>query len=751
MNNKLWTLMLLAAPSVMGQMSDSQVNQRVENLLRRLNTAEKVGQLSQYFFVIPGPVTPEERARKGEAGSFLFVTDPAVANRLQHLAVDESRMHIPILFGFDVIHGFHTIFPVPLALAASWDPIIVARVQAIAAKEASAAGTRWAFTPMVDIARDPRWGRIVEGAGEDPFLGARMAKAQVRGLQGPYIGSPDHVLACVKHFAGYGAADGGRDYDSAYISEEQLRNVYLPPFRAAIDAGAGSLMSAYQDLNDVPATGNRFLLQEILRKEWGFKGFVVSDAFAVRDLTTHGFARDGEDAAFRAFTAGVNMDMGAGVYQDNLAKLVSSGRISESALDAAVRPLLAAKIRLGLFEHPYVDVVHTREVYATPEHRQLARAAAARVAVLLKNDNQVLPLKKSIGSLAVIGTLADSRRDIEGPWSLASTGEQAVTVLQGIRNKLGSGVRVEYARGGDMSRVYPSFFDAIFGAPKVTPLTGAQLDDEITKARDLAGNSDVALLVLGEQQNMSGEAASRTSLALPGKQQKLLEAVVATGKPVVVVLVNGRPLDISWASEHVAAILEVWYPGTEGGNAIADLLFGDANPGGKLPVTWPRNEGQVPIYYAHNLTHQPDSAPGFTSRYWDIPSTPLYPFGYGLSYSKFAFSNLKMAKSTILAGETLYASVDVENTSDREGTEVAQLYIHQQSGSASRPVRELKDFERVTLAAHEKKTVHFSLSKDELSFWSPDEKKWVEEPETFDLWAGPDSTASLHATFRVTP
>jgi beta-glucosidase len=731
------------------QYTDQQVDKRVNALLGRMTLEEKIGQLTQIFYMIPDGVKPEERIRKGQVGSFLFVTDPAVVNRLQHVAMEESRLRIPLLIGFDVVHGFHTIFPVPLAMAATWDPILVTRAQAAAAREADAAGTKWAFAPMVDIARDPRWGRIVEGAGEDPFLGSVMAKAQVRGFQGPYLGSPGHVLACVKHFAGYGAAEGGRDYDSVYLSESSLRNVYLPPFRAAVDAGVGCVMSAYMDLNDVPATGNRFLLRDILRQEWGFQGFVVSDAFSISDLVTHGFASDPADATWRAFSAGVDMDMGSNTYLQNLPRLVETGRVSRDAVDKAVRLLLAAKVRLGLFEHPYIDESQTKVVFADRASRTLARTAAARSAVLLRNENHLLPLSKTVASVAVIGPLANSQSDIEGPWSLAGDRAHAVTVLDGIRNKLGAAAKVEYARGGELRRVFPSFFDALFPAPKETPLTPAQAAGEISDAVSLAAASDVAVLVLGETQKMSGEGASVSSLDLPGRQQELLKAVVNTGKPVVLVLITGRPLDISWAAEHVPAILEAWFPGTEGGNAIADLLFGDENPGGKLPVTWPRSTGQVPIYYAHNLTHQPDTGKGFTSRYWDLPSSPLYPFGYGLSYTDFSFSNLKLAQTEVFPGQTLYVSVDVQNTGSRTGSEVAQLYIHQRSGSTSRPVRLLKDFERVTLTPGEKKTVHFSLGKDELSFWSSAENKWVEEKATFDLWTGADSNAPLHAEFSV--
>jgi beta-glucosidase len=663
-------------------------------------------------------------------------------------------LKIPLLFGFDVIHGFRTIFPTPLAMAASWDMQLIEQAHAVGAREASAVGIRWTFAPMVDIARDARWGRIVEGAGEDPYLGSAVARAQVRGFQGPGVGSPGRLLACVKHFAGYGAADGGRDYDSTYIPDVLMHNVYLPPFKAALDAGAGTVMAAYQDLNDVPATGNRYLLTDVLRTEWAFDGFVVSDAFSVKDLTTHGFARDAEDAAYRALTAGTNMDMGSETYLAHLPKLVASGRIQVSEIDAAVRPILAAKVRLGLFENPYVDESRVASLTGTAEHRRLARVAAQRSAVLLRNEGGRLPLDKNdsaISSIAVVGPLGDTKRDMLGPWSLAGRPEEAVSILEGIRAKTRPGVRVEHARGGEIRRVYPSIFDMLVPGPKPTPLTPEQNAAELRAAVDLAKRSDLTVLVLGEAENMAGEVASRSTIELPGMQQRLLEEVVATGKPVVLVLVTGRPVDISWAAGRVPAILEVWHAGSEAGNGVADLLFGDATPGGKLPVTWPRATGQVPIYYAHNLTQKPETAPNFDSRYLDIPSTPLYPFGHGLSYTTFEISSLRVARPEVRLGESLEVTADVKNTGSRAGDEVVQLYVHQKSGSASRPVRELKGFERISLAPGESRTVRFTLGKDELSFWSPVAKRWVQEAEAFDVWVGSSSAAPLHATFRVVP
>jgi beta-glucosidase len=715
-----------------------------------MSAEEKIGQLSQVFFFGPSK-SIDERIRKGELGSILFTTDPAQINRLQRIAVDESPHHIPLIFGFDVIHGLRTIFPVPIAMAASWDPSVEENAQRIAAGESRAVGVEWTFAPMVDIARDARWGRIVEGAGEDPFLGSAMARAQVRGFQGDHRGEADHLVACVKHFAGYGAAEGGRDYDASNLSDSQMWNVYLPPFHAAVSAGVGTVMSAYMDLNDIPATANRWLLQDVLREAWGFRGFVVSDADAVKSLKVHGYARDLTDAALRAFSAGVNMEMAVGnsAYSTGLMDAVHAGQISGNALDEAVRPILETKLSLGLFEHPYVDESRVESVTRDPAHLEAARLAAERSAVLLRNDGGLLPLKpESYQHIAVIGPFADSRVDLLGPWSLAANPEDAVTLAAGIRSKLGPGVAVEAVPGIQLAREFPSPFDMLIKEPKQPKWSDARSKEEFAKAIDAARNSDLVLVALGELQSMSGEAASVSSLELPGNQEELLEAAVATGKPVVLVLVNGRPLDIRWGLDHVPAVLEAWFPGTEGGPAIANLLFGGANPGGKLPFTWPRDAGQEPLYYSHNLTHAPANQ---GKRYWNEASTPLLPFGFGLSYAKFSISNLKIDKPEIKKGETVKVSADVENLSDVAGDEVPQLYIHQQSGSASRPVRELKGFERVSLKPHEKKTVQFSLGKDELSYWVSSTRNWVLDAAVFDVWVGEDSTASLHTTFSVAP
>src|SRR5580658_7933505 len=756
MIGKPWLLSILLLIAATGRnfaqsppRSDAEVQQAVDSLLQKMTTEEKIGQLSQ-LFVFDAGETVEKSVAMGEVGSLLFITDPAAINRLQHLAVEKSRLHIPLIFGFDVIHGFRTIFPVPIAMAASWDPSLEMQGQATAAKEAHAVGINWAFAPMLDIARDPRWGRMVEGAGEDPYLGSAMAAAQVRGFQGEYIGAPDHVLACMKHFAGYGAAIGGRDYDEAYLPETLLQNVYLKPFHAAVKAGIGSAMSAYLDLNDVPATGNRWLLHDVLREDWKFQGFVVSDANSVRSLQNHGYAKDVNEAALYGFNAGVDMEMAIGstAFSHGLKPALEQKQITEQQVDDAVRPILEMKIRLGLFEHPYVDEARAKQVLASPEHRIASRQAAERTAVLLRNEGSLLPLKKDgYKKIAVIGPLADSQVDTLGSWAFQSDLPETVTVFAGVKNVLGSRAEVNCAQGIHVQRKFPSFFDQIMHIPPEISWTDAQSKDQFSKAIRLASSSDLVLLILGEQQKMSGEAASRDSLDLPGDEERLLEAVAATGKPVVLVLFNGRPLDIKWASAHIPAILDVWYPGTQGGNAVANLLFGDAVPGGKLPFTWPRDAGQIPIYYAHNTTQAPENQ---GKRYWDEESTPLYPFGYGLSYSKFAFSNLKLSRSEIKPGETIDVTVDLENTGASSADEVAQLYIHQKYGSTSRPVRELKGFERVTLAAHEKKTVHFPLGNDELTYWSTATKSWVEEPSNFDVWVGADSAAQLHANFAIT-
>jgi beta-glucosidase len=737
---------------------------QVEELIAQMTPAEKAGQLTQYFhFGLPAgaetepalgldvdrrPRMVESVLSEGGAGSLLFVTDPAEINRLQRLAVEGHRLGIPLLFGFDVVHGLRTILPVPIAMAASWDPGLIERAQSVAAREARAVGIHWAFAPMVDIARDPRWGRIVEGAGEDPYLGAAVAVAQVRGFQGREPGAPGRIIAGPKHLAGYGAALGGRDYDEVSLSDSDLWNVYLPPFRAAVEAGAGNVMTAYMSLNGIPATGNRWLLTDVLRNAWGFEGFVVSDANAVRNLVTHGFAADPSDAAARAIGAGVDMEMAmVDPAYEHLPEALESGATTQQAVDASVRRVLEAKIRMGLFETPYVEEDHAREVLTDPEHREVARVAAERAAVLLRNEGGLLPLDgDSLGSIAVIGPLADSKRDTLGPWVFDHDLDETVTVLEGIRARAGEGVRVAHARGVRVvQRVFPSMFD-MFGGNAPDDPEGFDEEAEFQRAVDLARGAEVAVVVVGEWQNMIGEAASRSSLELPGRQLELVQAVAGTGTPVVLLVMNGRPLDLRWAVAHVPAILDIWYPGTRGGAAVANLLFGDVSPGGKLPFTWPRTVGQVPMVYAHTRSHEPENQP---RRYWDESSTPLFPFGHGLSYGRFEYADLAVDQPAIVTSGTVTVSVEVTNTADREADEVVQLYLHQRHGAASRPVRELKGFRRITLAAGESRTVQFRVGPKERRYWNAAVRGWVTDSSAFDVWVGADSTAPLATVFEV--
>ncbi len=741
-------LLLAFAQSITARAQQGDpATQFADRLLAQMTLAEKVEQMEQVAAQpdVTPPAKAEELARNG-VGSFLFLTDPVRMNQLQRIAVTQSRLHIPLLFGYDVIHGFRTIGPIPLAMASSWDPALVEQTQSMAAREARAAGVQWAFAPMVDIARDARWGRIMESAGEDPYLGEQMAAAQVRGFQGPSVGAPDHILASVKHFAGYGAAEGGRDYDSSDISDELLYNVYLRPFHAAANAGAATFMSAYMDLNGVPATGNRWLLHDVLREDWGFKGFVVSDWDAVRSLTAHGFSSGPTDAAVRAATAGVNMEMTSSLYRETLPEAVKSGRISESKIDDLVRPILEMKYRLGLFTYPYADLDKFHRETLAPAQREAVRKAAEQTAVLLKNEGHTLPLSKGVHSIALLGPLADSKLDTLGSWAIHGDRRDTVTIAEGLREAFPN-ARLDVATGVEISRGSATIFDSQVApdAPRLT--TDDARHAEFDRAVALARAADVAVLVLGEAQTMSGENASRGSLTLPGEQERLLEAVTALGKPTVLILMTGRPLDITWAAEHVKAILNVWYPGTEGGHAVARLLLGEANPSGHLPVTWPRSVGQEPMFYNHMI---PQNSDNVAHRYWDITSSPLYPFGYGLSYADFEFSGLTSSSTEVGLDGTVQISVQLKNKSNVAGTQVVQLYTHQRAGSTSRPVRELKAFRKITLAGGETRTVQIALPAEELSYWASALHRRVLEPGMFDVWVGGDSDASLHTTFELT-
>ena len=719
----------------------------VNDLMARMTLQEKIMQMEQTAGqpMYTPPAKAEALARAG-VGSFLFFTDPVRINQLQKVAVTESRLHIPLIFGYDVIHGFRTIAPIPLAMASSWDPALVTRTQAMAAREARAAGVDWAFAPMVDIVRDARWGRIMESAGEDPYLGEQMAAAQVRGFQGDHIGAPDHILASVKHFAGYGAAEGGRDYDDSDISNELLENVYLRPYHAGIAAGSATIMTAYMNLNGVPASGNTWLLQDVLRQRWGFQGFVVSDWEAVKDLTTHGFAADGADAALRAAKAGVNMEMTSDEYAQHLAADVKSGALPVSTIDGLVRPILEMKYRLGLFTAPYADMAKFKTETLSAANRTAVREAAEQTAVLLKNDGGTLPLHTDVRSVALIGPLADSKLDTMGSWAIHGNRADTVTIAEGLREMLPH-TKLDVTTGVEIERGSPTIFDEQVVPEKPRLLTQEAKDAEFRHAVDLARNADVTVMVLGEAQTMNGENASRGTLTLPGEQERLLQAVSALGKPVVLVLMTGRPLDITWAQAHVPAILNVWYPGTEGGHAVADLLFGKANPGGHLTVSWPRSVGQEPLFYNHGIPQNPQNA---DHRYWDILSSPLYPFGFGLSYSKFEITSLHLDNAQLASGGTLHATVTLRNTSAVAGSDVVQLYTHQRAGSTSRPVRELKAFRKVVLEPGETQNVTLELPASELVYWSASLHHRVLEPGTFDVWVGDNSTATLHETFNVT-
>jgi len=630
---------------------------------------EKLGQLTQVV---------EDQLPNPLAGSILNSGGAAHINELQR------GRKIPLLAGYDVIHGYRTIFPIPLAIASSWDPSMAELSARVAAREARAAGIRWTFAPMVDIARDPRWGRVAEGAGEDPFLGSAMAAAYVRGFQ-----SEPGFLACAKHYAAYGAAEGGRDYDRADISEATLREVYLPPFQAAVDAGVASLMAAFESLNGTPANANRHLLTEILREEWKFSGFVVSDWDAIAELMNHGVALSKEEAARKAIVAGVDMDMWDNTYA-TLAEAVRGGRLPVAVIDRAVRRVLRAKLRAGLFDHSLED-----ERAAPPMDRDAARRVARESIVLLRNQDHLLPLPKSGRRVAVVGPLANSKEDMLGPWSALGRAEECVSVLEGIRAVIGEPVPAEQA--------------------------------------------EVIVAVFGETRHMSGEAASRTSLDLPGDQEAELQSLVATGKPVVLVLLSGRPLSITWAAQHVPAIVEAWFPGSEGGHAIADVLFGDVNPSAKLPVTVPRTVGQVPIYYAHLPTGRPPNPDDkYTSKYLDVPIGPLYPFGFGLSYTKFEYSDLRV--------DGLKFSATVRNAGDRAGEEIVQMYIRDPVASLSRPVKELKGFQRIALKPGEARRVEFTIRRRDLRFWSG--KGWTVEPGEYKVWIGPSSDEGLEGKFQ---
>ncbi|MCL5020912.1 MAG: glycoside hydrolase family 3 C-terminal domain-containing protein [Bacteroidetes bacterium] len=699
------------------------IARRVEDLLSQMTLQEKIGQMCQFDVSTPAK---ENLVKQGMVGSFLNVTSPSLNDSLQETAVEKSRLGIPLLFGLDVIHGYSTIFPIPLAEASSWDPNLIRECDSVAAEEAHSQGIRWTFSPMINIARDPRWGRIAEGAGEDTYLTMVMAQAQVKGYQGPELSPSSLLLACAKHYVAYGAAEGGRDYNTTDVNERTLRDVYLPAFKAAIEAGAGTVMSAFNDLNGIPASADRFTIEGILKHEWGFKGFVVSDWQSISELIDQGVACDSSEAARKAVTAGVDMDM-MGPYHDYLATLVRDGKIPMRLINDAVRRILTIKFKLGLFEHPYMNIRKAKSSLMLPQYLALARKAARESIVLLKNQGEVLPLKKNVNSIAVIGPLANSKEDMLGCWHTEGEPGPVVTLLDGIKSKVSPSTKIIYAEGCGVNDTSTAGF---------------------AQALQIGKEADVIVLAVGERWYMTGEAESRAHIRLPGVQKRLVKELAHLGKPVVEILMNGRPLSIDWSAKHVPAILETWFLGTEAGNGIADVLFGDYNPSGKLTVTFPRTVGQVPIYYNHMNTGRPPSLTNhYTSKYIDIPWTPLFPFGYGLSYTRFRYSHLKVAADPKVTDQFI-VSVDVTNAGGRSGTEVAQMYYRQPCASVTRPVEQLAGFKRLRLKPGETRTARFTLTPYEYSFVNIDMKRVVESGP-LDIMVGGSSVDTISTTVRI--
>jgi beta-glucosidase len=714
------------------QGSANPYSKKIEILLKQLTLEEKIGQLS--LFVAERDETGSgltghfrDMVRKGNVGAVLNTHTVDNVLEIQRIAVEESRMKIPLLFGLDVIHGYRTIFPIPLGQAATWNPEAIRQAERIAATEATAEGINWTFAPMVDIARDPRWGRVAEGAGEDTWLACKIAEARVRGFQGDDLAADNTLLACAKHFAAYGAAMAGRDYNTVDMSELSLYEWYLPPYKACVDAGAGSVMTSFNEINGRPSTSNPWLLTDILRKQWGFTGFIVTDWTSLNELVPHGVAADVNDAVRLALNAGVDMDMQGGAYLENLGILLKEGRISIRQIDDAVRYVLEAKFRLGLFDDPYRYCNREREQkeIMTREHLAFARKMAAESCVLLKNDHSTLPVPGNIRTLAVIGPLGDARDDMLGCWAAEGDPGKCVTLLEGIRVRTGDRIEVFYARGCNTND---------------TDTTG------FNEASLLAEKSDFVILALGENEWMSGEASSRAGIDLPGVQNELAERIIRTGRPVAVVLFSGRPLAITKLDSLAPAILEAWFGGTEAGNGIADVLFGDYNPSGRLTMTFPRNLGQVPVYYNSKNTGRPyDPArpdEKYVSRYLDSPNDPLYPFGFGLSFTTFSYAGLDVKVN----GTIVSVTVSVTNTGSRDGEEVVQLYIRDKVGSITRPVKELKGFQKVMIRAGETRTLVFSLTADDLAFYHPDLTKYW-EPGEFIAYVGGSSAATLSASF----
>lgn len=731
--------------------SSQPVTRRVNDLLKRMTLDEKVGQLWQVNFDANPDKTFAEKLKRGEISSFLdgsaLIENPVMRNKLQRVAVEQSRLGIPIILGHDVIHGFRTIFPIPLAQACAWEPELFEQTQTIAAREAAAAGVDWTFAPMVDVARDPRWGRIAEGFGEDPYLGALDAAAGVRGFQGRNVADTNRIVACLKHYVGYSAAEGGRDYNTTEISEFTLRNFYLPQFKAGVDAGALTVMSAFNDLSGMPASANRHTLTDILRGEWHFPGFVVSDWDAINELIAHGVAADEADAARLALTAGVDMEMVSTTYPDTLAQQVKAGKIPVSVLDQAVRRVLTVKFEKGLFDHPFVDEARFQTAFLRPDAVALAREAAAKSCVLLKDENGTLPLSKQVKTIALIGPLAADADDLVGPWASRFHAGDVVTLAAGIRAKLPTGVELTVMRG--CSIFEPGADYLLRHSDDPAKITGHPTGtNEIAQAVALAKGADAVILALGEPRSWSGEDGSRSTLGLPGRQQELFDAVAATGKPIIVILFNGRPLAIPQIQDKAAAILEAWFPGVQGGNGVADVLFGDVDPSGRLTTTFPYDVGQVPIYYNHANTGRPGFGE-YKGNYIDGPTTPLYPFGFGLAYTTFEFGKVRLDASEVMAGGTVSAQVQIKNTGARAGTAVAELYIRDLACSVgARPVRELKGFQKILLQPGESRDVAFRLPAHDLGCYDA-KGNWVVEPGKFQLWISQDSASGEPVEFDL--
>lgn len=727
--------------------SQNDITAKAKQLLAKMTLEEKIGQLN---LIIPGGAAVtgsvvstdvENKIKKGLVGGLFGITTPEKVRKAQDLAVKGSRLHIPMIFGLDVIHGHKTIFPIPLGLSASWDMKLIEESAVTAAKEATADGLNWAFSPMVDIARDARWGRISEGSGEDPYLGGEIAQAMVRGYQGTDLSKNNTLMACVKHFALYGAAEAGREYNTVDMSRIKMYEYYLPPYKAAVDAGAGSIMSSFNEIDGVPATGNKWLLTDLLRKQWGFKGFVVSDYTSLNEMEAHGIG-DIQGLSAQALKAGLDMDMVGEGMLATLARSVKEGKVSVTDIDAACLRILEAKYKLGLFDDPYryIDESRPAKDILTAENRAVARRVAAHSMVLLKNSNQVLPLKKS-GTIALVGPLADNRRNMLGTWVVAGDWKQSVSVLEGMKNVAGNNVNIITAKGAnitDDTALFLKRVNALGVEAEIDARTPAQMIDEAVAA---ANKADVVVAVVGESSNMSGESSSRADISIPASQQALLKALAKTGKPLVIVLFNGRPLTLVWENEQASAILDAWAPGTEAGNAVADVLFGNYNPSGKITATFPRSVGQIPIYYNHKNTGRPFDGTGFPkfkSNYLDESNDPLYPFGYGLSYTKFEYSPVMLSKTNLKGNETLTATVTLSNTGKYAGEEVVQLYITDPVASVTRSVKDLKGFQKIMLQPGESKDISFQITTEQLSFFNSDLKK-VWEPGKFIVRIGTNS------------